>query len=55
MDPLMKEPVGGRILKKMFCLAFECAAPGRADRPDMKTVGEQLWAIRMAYNSAKGG
>lgn len=55
MDPLMQEPVGVRILKKMFRLAFECAAPGRADRPDMKAVGEQLWAIRMAYNGAKKG
>ncbi|XP_047327221.1 calmodulin-binding receptor-like cytoplasmic kinase 3 [Impatiens glandulifera] len=49
VDPLMQEKVGRSIVVKMFELAFECAAPTRSDRPDMKTVGEQLWAIRMAY------
>ncbi|KAI8023902.1 Calmodulin-binding receptor-like cytoplasmic kinase 3 [Camellia lanceoleosa] len=49
LDPLMNEVVNEDILAKMFELAFQCAAPTRADRPDMKVVGEQLWAIRMSY------
>ncbi|KAL7168471.1 hypothetical protein ACSBR2_038833 [Camellia fascicularis] len=49
VDPLMQEVVDEEILGKMFELAFQCAAPTRSDRPDMKTVGEQLWAIRMDY------
>nr|XP_043623707.1 calmodulin-binding receptor-like cytoplasmic kinase 3 [Erigeron canadensis] len=49
LDPLMKESVNEKIFKKMLNLAFQCAAPTRADRPDMKSVGEQLWAIRMKY------
>ncbi|THG23860.1 hypothetical protein TEA_000877 [Camellia sinensis var. sinensis] len=49
LDPLMQEVVDEEILGKMFELAFQCAAPTRSDRPDMKTVGEQLWAIRMDY------
>ncbi|GAA0147107.1 hypothetical protein LIER_06890 [Lithospermum erythrorhizon] len=49
IDPLMVEDVSRKILLKIFGLAIECAAPTRNDRPDMKTVGEQLWAIRMEY------
>ncbi|KAJ4952308.1 hypothetical protein NE237_029140 [Protea cynaroides] len=49
VDPLMKEVVPVEILVKMFSLAFQCAAPTRSDRPDMKEVGEQLWGIRMDY------
>ncbi|XP_049413040.1 calmodulin-binding receptor-like cytoplasmic kinase 3 [Solanum stenotomum] len=49
LDPQMKESVNGEILVKMFGLAIQCAAPTRKDRPDMKIVGEQLWAIRMDY------
>ncbi|PHU07744.1 Calmodulin-binding receptor-like cytoplasmic kinase 3 [Capsicum chinense] len=49
LDPQMKEAVNGEILVKMFGLAIQCAAPTRKDRPDMKVVGEQLWAIRMDY------
>lgn len=45
----MDDVVDVEVLTKMFGLAFECAAPTRADRPDMKQVGEQLWAIRMDY------
>lgn len=41
------------IVIKMFELAIQCAAPVRADRPDMKLVGEQLWAIRADYISQK--
>lgn len=56
LDPLMEEKVDGEILMKMFALAIQCAAPIRADRPDMKTVGEQLWAIRADYlKSARRG
>ncbi|KAG6421157.1 hypothetical protein SASPL_117706 [Salvia splendens] len=51
VDPLLHEKIGKEILGKMFGLAIQCAAPTRADRPDMKAVGEQLWGIRMDYNS----
>ncbi|KAL3840749.1 hypothetical protein ACJIZ3_025340 [Penstemon smallii] len=49
LDPLMNERIDKDILVKMFGLAIQCAAPTRADRPDMKAVGEQLWGIRMDY------
>ncbi|XAR66857.1 Non-specific serine/threonine protein kinase [Bertholletia excelsa] len=49
MDPSMQEELDNDIVMKMFDLAFQCAAPTRSDRPDMKIVGEQLWAIRMDY------
>ncbi|XP_042518034.1 calmodulin-binding receptor-like cytoplasmic kinase 3 isoform X2 [Macadamia integrifolia] len=49
VDPLMKEVVPVKILVKMFSLAFQCAAPTRSDRPDMKEVSEQLWGIRMDF------
>ncbi|TKY54800.1 Calmodulin-binding receptor cytoplasmic kinase 3 [Spatholobus suberectus] len=49
VDPMMEEAVNADVLMKMFDLAFQCAAPIRADRPDMKSVGEQLWAIRADY------
>ncbi|KAL5697892.1 non-specific serine/threonine protein kinase [Ranunculus cassubicifolius] len=49
LDPSMNETVDVEILKKMFSLAFQCAAPTRGDRPNMKEVGEQLWLIRMDY------
>lgn len=49
IDPLMQEDLDRNILSKMFELAFQCAAPTRSERPDMKSVGEQLWAIRMDY------
>lgn len=56
VDPLMEEVVDSDVVTKMFSLAFHCAAPIRADRPDMKSVGEQLWAIRADYlKSAKRG
>ncbi|KAI3790316.1 hypothetical protein L2E82_03268 [Cichorium intybus] len=49
VDPQMREAVDEEIFGKMLSLAFQCAAPTRGDRPDMKLVGEQLWAIRMNY------
>lgn len=49
VDPLMEQSLNRNILSKMFELAFHCAAPIRADRPDMKLVGERLWAIRAYY------
>ncbi|CAM8914556.1 unnamed protein product [Rhodiola kirilowii] len=49
VDPRMQETIDARVLYKMFGLAIQCAAPVRSDRPDMKSVGEQLWAIRMDY------
>ncbi|XP_022987686.1 calmodulin-binding receptor-like cytoplasmic kinase 3 [Cucurbita maxima] len=53
LDPLMEETLEAEIVLKMFELAIQCAAPVRADRPDMKLVGEQLWAIRAEYISQK--
>ncbi|KAG6413786.1 hypothetical protein SASPL_126501 [Salvia splendens] len=49
VDPLMHEKIDKEILGKMFGLAIHCVAPTRADRPDMKAVGEQLWGIRIDY------
>ncbi|KAL9682447.1 hypothetical protein QQ045_014245 [Rhodiola kirilowii] len=49
VDPRMQETIDARVLYKMFGLAIQCAAPVRADRPDMKSVAEQLWAMRMDY------
>ncbi|KAI7728540.1 hypothetical protein M8C21_001058 [Ambrosia artemisiifolia] len=49
VDPQMREDVDEKIFKKMLNLSFQCAAPTRADRPEMQAVGEQLWAIRMKY------
>lgn len=53
----MNEVVDIEILSKMFGLAFQCAAPTRKDRPNMKEVGEKLWGIRMDYlrSVRKGG
>lgn len=53
VDPLLNERINKEILVKMFGLAIQCAAPTRADRPDMKGVGEQLWGIRMDYLKAE--
>ncbi|RZC51067.1 hypothetical protein C5167_019491 [Papaver somniferum] len=56
LDPSMTEAVHVEILSKMFSLAFQCAAPTRRDRPNMKEAGEQLWEIRMNYlKSGKRG
>ncbi|GAB2210615.1 hypothetical protein Drorol1_Dr00015884 [Drosera rotundifolia] len=49
LDPQMGEPAHQKILNKMFWLGIQCAARVRADRPDMREVGERLWAIRMDY------
>ncbi|CAK8563469.1 unnamed protein product [Lathyrus sativus] len=49
LDPLMQEAVKTDVVMKMIDLAFSCAAPVRSDRPDMKAVCEQLWAIRADY------
>ncbi|XP_019198251.1 PREDICTED: calmodulin-binding receptor-like cytoplasmic kinase 3 [Ipomoea nil] len=50
LDPAMRERIDAEILGRMFELSFQCAAPTRADRPDMKMVGERLWAVRMEYS-----
>uniref|UniRef100_A0A1J3JU09 non-specific serine/threonine protein kinase n=1 Tax=Noccaea caerulescens TaxID=107243 RepID=A0A1J3JU09_NOCCA len=50
VDPnAARERIDEKILKKMFSLAFQCAAPSRKERPDMEAVGKQLWAIRSSY------
>ncbi|GAV83585.1 Pkinase_Tyr domain-containing protein [Cephalotus follicularis] len=55
VDPLMEEVVDAEILIKIFDLAIQCAAPIRSDRPDMKSVGEQLWVIRADYVKRRDG
>ncbi|KAG1327893.1 calmodulin-binding receptor-like cytoplasmic kinase 3 [Cocos nucifera] len=49
LDPLLREVVYEEVLKRIFGLAFQCAAPTRNDRPVMKEVVEQLWEIRKDY------
>lgn len=49
LDPLMREVVEDEVLKKIFALAFQCAAPTRRDRPTMREVAAQLWEIRKDY------
>ncbi|TQD74120.1 hypothetical protein C1H46_040341 [Malus baccata] len=56
VDPLMEENIDAEVLMKIFELAIQCAAPIRVDRPEMKSVGEQLWTIRADYlKSVKRG
>lgn len=56
VDPALQEVVDAEVVVKIFDLAIQCAAPIRADRPDMKSVGEQLWTIRADYlRSVKKG
>ncbi|KAK4762526.1 hypothetical protein SAY86_008294 [Trapa natans] len=52
VDPRMEEAVDQEVLMAFFQLAVQCAAPVRGDRPDMRSVGEQLWQIRAVYNSS---
>ncbi|KAI5320653.1 PREDICTED: calmodulin-binding receptor [Prunus dulcis] len=56
VDPALEKVVDAEVVVKIFDLAIQCAAPVRADRPDMKSVGEQLWTIRADYlRSVKKG
>ncbi|KAK4781271.1 hypothetical protein SAY87_017377 [Trapa incisa] len=50
VDPRMEEVVDREILVRFAQLAILCAAPVRSDRPDMDTVGKQLWGIRAEYH-----
>lgn len=52
LDPSLRERISREIVAKLFELAIQCAAPTRADRPDMKAVGERLWAIRIDYSKS---
>ncbi|XP_010928314.1 calmodulin-binding receptor-like cytoplasmic kinase 3 isoform X1 [Elaeis guineensis] len=52
LDPLLDEVIDEQVLGKILSLAFQCAAPTRADRPDMKEVGEQLWEIRKEFGKS---
>ncbi|KAJ4752974.1 protein kinase family protein [Rhynchospora pubera] len=52
-DPLLKEEIDEGVLTKYLCLAFQCAAPTRTDRPVMKEVVEQLWKIRKEYTRSR--
>lgn len=55
LDPLLNEAVDGEVVMKMLNLAFDCAAPIRAERPEMKEVGERLWEIRKEYGKKHSG
>jgi hypothetical protein len=46
----MQEEVCDEVLRRILGLAFQCAAPYRRDRPDMRVVCEKLWKIRKEYN-----
>ncbi|KAK4777971.1 hypothetical protein SAY87_018158 [Trapa incisa] len=52
VDPRMEEAIDQEVLMAFFQLAIQCAAPVWADRPDMKSVGKQLWQIRVEYLSS---
>lgn len=52
LDPFLDEVIDEQVLGKILSLAFQCAAPTRADRPDMKEVGEQLWEIRKEFGKS---
>ncbi|KAH7281999.1 hypothetical protein KP509_35G007300 [Ceratopteris richardii] len=39
------------VARKVFNLAFQCSAPIMDERPDMKQVGEYLWAFRREYQA----
>ncbi|XP_008795844.1 calmodulin-binding receptor-like cytoplasmic kinase 3 isoform X2 [Phoenix dactylifera] len=54
LDPLLEEVVDEEVLGRMLSLAFQCSAPTRDDRPDMKEVGEQLWEIRREFGKSLG-
>lgn len=49
LDPMLTESVNEDILTKIFDVMFQCVAPTRADRPQMKEVVEKLWKIRRDY------
>ncbi|CAM0903929.1 unnamed protein product [Alopecurus aequalis] len=49
LDPMLNESVNEDILTRIFDLMFQCVAPTRADRPQMKEVVEKLWKIRRDY------
>ncbi|TYJ32127.1 hypothetical protein E1A91_A05G015700v1 [Gossypium mustelinum] len=49
VDCMMEEVVDANLLTNIFALAFQCAAPTRNDRPQMKSVAEELWGIRADY------
>ncbi|XP_047330891.1 calmodulin-binding receptor-like cytoplasmic kinase 3 isoform X2 [Impatiens glandulifera] len=55
VDPSMQETLEEDVLVKIFHLAFDCTASTRSQRPDMKVVGERLWAIRMKCQSRVRG
>ncbi|KAJ3698997.1 hypothetical protein LUZ61_002702 [Rhynchospora tenuis] len=51
LDPQLHEEVPDEVLRRILSLAFQCAAPYRRDRPNMREVCEQLWKIRKDYNA----
>ncbi|KAJ4792593.1 Nodulation receptor kinase-like protein [Rhynchospora pubera] len=51
LDPELHEEVPDEALRRILSLAFQCAAPYRRDRPNMREVCEQLWKIRKDYNA----
>ncbi|KAI4380644.1 hypothetical protein MLD38_006811 [Melastoma candidum] len=54
LDPGLEERIDTSILMRIFGLAMLCATPVRSDRPEMISVGEQLWTIRADYLRTSG-
>jgi hypothetical protein len=52
LDPLLEERVDNELISSLLNVAFQCAAPTRDDRPNMKEVGEKLWEIRKQYGKS---
>jgi hypothetical protein len=50
---MLLEQIDEGVLNKYLSLAFQCAAPTRADRPVVKEVVEQLWKIRKEYTRSR--
>ncbi|MCO5572448.1 hypothetical protein L7F22_026203 [Adiantum nelumboides] len=50
LDPKLERSKSAHLVAgKLSKLAFQCSAPMRHDRPDMKQVAEYLWAVRKEY------
>ncbi|KAL8129608.1 hypothetical protein V2J09_018763 [Rumex salicifolius] len=50
VDPQMNEIVNEDILRRIFSVAIQCAAPIRADRPDMKEIIEGIGVMLIVWS-----
>ncbi|KAI5062344.1 hypothetical protein GOP47_0022883 [Adiantum capillus-veneris] len=52
LDPKLERSESAHLVAGKVCkLAFQCSAPTRHDRPEMKQVVEYLWAVRKEYQA----